>query len=226
MARTVDVTSVPTGRLRQQRSGSTHGEPWGFWMAPGAPPGARLDLGLEQGRPLPPPVLHPLRVSPSTACAPPGAGFPPSARMEQLFGSAPRPPRRLPGARGPRGSSPASAVGGGRGPPYDCPPRSARGWHRGRGCAGLWLLLLFFLRIQKETTEKPHRPPKRRGWEMNQRGAQPLLALNPGLCPPPGGLTPGAVAPGCRLCPHRALSTDLFQPRLFSPRGPGGHSAL
>lgn len=175
----------------------------------------------------PPPVLHPLRVSPSTACAPPGAGFPPSARMEQLFGSAPRPPRRLPGARGRAGSSPASAVGGGQGtPPHDCPPRSVRGWHRGRGCAGLWLVLLFFIHIQKKTTEKNPSAPKRRGWEMNQRGAQPLLALNPGLSPPPGGLTPGVVAPGRRLCPRRALSMDLFQPRLFSPRGPGGRSAL
>lgn len=191
--------------------------PWlALWMSPPSPRGvsASSEVAAPTGSPggpgwhrEPPRVLGWIwGWSKADRCPPPGAASPPCQPKHRLC-----PPRGLDSPPAPGWSSflglhpvllAASQVlvavqvhplhwpwgAEDRGPPpMIVPPRSVRGWHRGRGCAGLWLVLLFFIHIQKKTTEKNPSAPKRRGWEMNQRGARPLLALNPGLSPPSGG---------------------------------------
>lgn len=144
-----------------QRCGSI----WGSCVAPGAPPGARLDPGLERGS------GHCLCLAGAASPAPGQS----SLRVYALHLLT--------------ASQHSSAIGVIRGVQMGPPHSRAHGAPHGFG----FFSSSFSAPVWKSRSAIG---PEARGWEMNQRGARPLLALNPGLCPPPpGGLTLGTAAP-------------------------------
>lgn len=195
-------------------------------MAPGAPSGARLDLGLEQGRPLPPP---PRCCIPSvSAQAPPvpprGLDSPPAPGWSSFLGLHPvllaasqvlvavqaHPLHRLWGAdRGP--------------PPHDCPPPLCAGLAPGpRLRRALACSPLLYSHPKENHGKKPIGPKTQGVGDEPERGPAPPR-LKSRTVPPPRGAHAGGGGPGTPALPAPSPFHGPFPaPSLFSAgaRGP------
>lgn len=209
------------------------------WQHPrgalGVPGGTGSPLGCSDGsgvgaRPTaapPPPGAASPPCQPKHRLCPPGGWIPPQRQDGAAFWvctpSSSPPPR----CSWPCRLIPCIGRGGRTGdPPHDCPPPLRAGLAPGPRLRRALACSPLLYSHPKENHGKKTIGPKTQGvGDEPERGPAPPR-LKSRTVPPLGGLTPGVVAPGRRLCPRRALSMDLFQPRLFSPRGPGGRSAL